>query len=87
MAWHMTTLDIQTWPRGEVPGLGLTDEDVGLLSGVDCDILTPGMGYPGLRLNRINRVFIPIRCIFFFGSLSRKNLQVKRAWLGAIWDG
>ena len=33
MAWHMTTLDIQTWPRGEVPGLGLTDEDVGLLRG------------------------------------------------------
>jgi hypothetical protein len=23
----------------------------------------------------------------FFGSLSRKNLQVKHAWLGAIWDG
>jgi hypothetical protein len=22
----------------------------------------------------------------FFGSLSRKNLQVKCAWLGAIWD-
>jgi hypothetical protein len=43
MAWHMTTLDIQTWPRGEVPGLGLTDEDVGLLMGVDCDILAPGM--------------------------------------------
>jgi hypothetical protein len=40
MAWHMTTLDIQTWPRGEVPRLGLTDEDVGLLRGVDCDILT-----------------------------------------------
>ena len=33
MAWHMTTLDTQTWPRGEVPGLGLTDEDVGLLRG------------------------------------------------------
>jgi hypothetical protein len=33
MAWHMTTLDIQTWPRGEVPGLGMTDEDVGLLRG------------------------------------------------------
>jgi hypothetical protein len=31
MAWHMTTLDTQTWLRGEVPGLGLTDEDVGLL--------------------------------------------------------
>jgi hypothetical protein len=22
-----------TWPRGDVPGLGLTDEDVGLLRG------------------------------------------------------
>jgi hypothetical protein len=43
MAWHMMTQDIQTWPRGEVPGLGLTDEDVSLLSGVDCDILAPGM--------------------------------------------
>jgi hypothetical protein len=83
----MTTLDTQTWLREEVPGLGLTDEDVGLLRGVDCDILAPGMGYPGPRLNKINRVFIPTRCIFFFGSLSRKNLQVKRAWLGAIWDG
>jgi hypothetical protein len=29
--------------RGEVPGLGLTDENVGLLRGVDCDILAPGM--------------------------------------------
>jgi hypothetical protein len=55
--------------------------------GAHCDILAPGMGYSGSRLNRINRVFIPIRCIFFFGSPSRKNLQVKRAWLGAIWDG
>jgi hypothetical protein len=26
-----------------------------------CDILAPGMGYPGLRFNRINRVLIPIR--------------------------
>jgi hypothetical protein len=47
----MTTLDIQTWLRGEVPGLGLTDEDVGLLTGVDCDILAPVMGFPGPRLN------------------------------------
>jgi hypothetical protein len=46
-----------------------------------------GWWYPGPRLNRINRVSIPIRCIFFFGNLSRKNLQVKCAWLGAIWDG
>jgi hypothetical protein len=68
MAWHMTTLDIQTWPRGEVPGLGLTDEDVSLLRGVDCDILAPGMGCPGPRLNRINSVIIPTRCIFFFSE-------------------
>jgi hypothetical protein len=33
MAWHMTTLDTQTWLREEVPRLGLTDEDVGLLRG------------------------------------------------------
>jgi hypothetical protein len=33
MAWHMKTLDTQTWLRGEVPGLGLTDENVGLLRG------------------------------------------------------
>jgi hypothetical protein len=39
MTWHMMTLDIQMWPRGEVPGLGLTDEDVGLLKWVDCEIL------------------------------------------------
>jgi hypothetical protein len=29
--------------KKEVPGLGLTDEDVSLLRGVDCDILAPGM--------------------------------------------
>jgi hypothetical protein len=80
----MMTLDTQTWLRGEVLGLGLTDEDVCLLRGVDCDILAPGMGYTGPRLNRINKVIISIRCIFFFRSLSRKNLQVKRAWLEAI---
>jgi hypothetical protein len=39
MAWHMTTLDTQMCPRGEVPGLGLTDEDISFLSGVDCDIV------------------------------------------------
>jgi hypothetical protein len=43
MAWHMMALNIQTWPRVEVPGLGLTDEDVGLLTGVNCDILAPGV--------------------------------------------
>jgi hypothetical protein len=33
MACHMTTLDTHTWLRGEVPELGLTDKDVGLLRG------------------------------------------------------
>jgi hypothetical protein len=42
MAWHMTTLDIDMAKR-EVHGLGLTDEDVGHLRGMDCDILAPGM--------------------------------------------
>jgi hypothetical protein len=55
--------------------------------GVDCDILAPGMGYPGPRLNRINRVIISTRCILFFRKPIPKNLQVKRDWLGAIWDG
>jgi hypothetical protein len=40
---RMPVLDIRTWPRGDVPGLGLTDEDVGLLRWVDCDILTQGL--------------------------------------------
>jgi hypothetical protein len=40
---HMPVLDIQTWPRGDVPSLGLTDEDVDLLRGVDCDIMTQGL--------------------------------------------
>jgi hypothetical protein len=75
----MTTLDTQTWLRGEFPGLGLTDEDVSLLRGVDCDILAQGLieiiEYP------TNKVHL------FFGSLSRKNLEVKCVWFGAIWDG
>jgi hypothetical protein len=36
-------LDVQTGPRGDVPSLGLTDEDVGLPKGVDCDILAQGL--------------------------------------------
>jgi hypothetical protein len=40
---HMPVLDIRTWPRGDVPGFRLTNEDVGLLRGVDCDIQTQGL--------------------------------------------
>jgi hypothetical protein len=39
----MPVLDVRTWPRGDVSGLGLTDKDVGLLRGVDCDILSQGL--------------------------------------------
>jgi hypothetical protein len=39
----MRVLDVCTWPRWDIPGLGLTDEDAGLLRGVDCDILTQGL--------------------------------------------
>ena len=35
-----------TWPREDIPDLGLTDEDVGLLSGCACD--TPAHGLIGL---------------------------------------
>jgi hypothetical protein len=40
---RMPVLDVRTWPRGDVPGLGLTNEDVGLIMGVDCDILSQGL--------------------------------------------
>jgi hypothetical protein len=40
---RMSILDVWMWPRGDIPGLGLTDEDVDLLRGVDCDILTQGL--------------------------------------------
>jgi hypothetical protein len=36
---RMPVLGIRTWPRGDVPGLRLIDEDVGLLRGVDYHIL------------------------------------------------
>jgi hypothetical protein len=37
---HIPVLDVRVWSRGDVSGLGLTDEDVGLLRGVDYDIPT-----------------------------------------------
>jgi hypothetical protein len=30
---RIPVMDVQTWSRGDVPGLGLTDEDIGLLRG------------------------------------------------------
>jgi hypothetical protein len=37
---RMPVFDVCTWPKGDVPGLGLTDEDIGLQRRVDCGILT-----------------------------------------------
>jgi hypothetical protein len=40
----MPVLDVRMWPRWDIPGLGLIDEDVGLIRGVvDCGILTQGL--------------------------------------------
>ena len=49
-----------TWPREDVPDLGLIDEDIGLLRG---EYVTPQP--KGLRFNRINRILIPTNCNFF----------------------
>jgi hypothetical protein len=43
---------------------------------VDCDILSPGMGYPGPRLNRINRVTISTRCIFFLEAYLERTSKL-----------
>jgi hypothetical protein len=40
---RMPVLNVRTWPRVDVPGLRLTDDGVGLLRGVDCDILAQGL--------------------------------------------
>jgi hypothetical protein len=37
---RMSVLDVRTWSKGDISDLRLTDEDVDLLRGVDCDILT-----------------------------------------------
>jgi hypothetical protein len=37
---RMLVWAVQTWPRGDVPDLRLTNKDVDLLRGMDYDILT-----------------------------------------------
>jgi hypothetical protein len=64
---RMPVLDVRTWLRGDFPGLGLTDEDVGLLRGVDCDILIQD-------LIGFDKILIPLRYIFFFRSPPAKEL-------------
>jgi hypothetical protein len=55
--------------------LGLTDEDVDLLRGVYCDILAPIDG--GILAQGLIE-------LIEYSYLSRKNLEVKRAWPRAI---
>jgi hypothetical protein len=73
----MPVLDIRTWPRGDIPGLGLTDEDIGFLRGW---IVTSWLK----AFNMIDRILIPPRYTVFSGSPPVKNSGVKRAWPGAI---
>jgi hypothetical protein len=63
---HALALDPRTWPREDVPGLGLIDEDVDLLRGGVCDIPVQG-------LIELIRILIPISCNFFSGSPSLKT--------------
>jgi hypothetical protein len=72
---HISILNIQMWSKWNVLDLGLTDEDVCLLSSVDCDIS---------RLNRINKIIILSRYTFFSENSTIKNFRVKRAWPRAI---
>jgi hypothetical protein len=58
--------------RGDVPGLRLTDEDVGLLSRVDYDILVQGLiglieysYHQDIPYFRIDRILVPPRYTFF----------------------
>jgi hypothetical protein len=64
--------------KGEVSGLRLTDEDVSLLR-VWIVIFWPRwiVWYPGLRLNRIDRILIPVWYIFFFWNQLDKNSRLR----------
>jgi hypothetical protein len=69
---RMPVLDVRMCPRGDVPGLGLTDEGVDFLSGVDCDILAQGL------IELIEYSYHP-SYTFFFESPTEKNSEVKHA--------
>jgi hypothetical protein len=49
---HELALDPQTWPREDIPGLGLIDEDVDLLWGGVCDNLFSGS--PSLKTPKLS---------------------------------
>jgi hypothetical protein len=66
---RVSALDVRAWPREDVPGLGLIDGDVGLLRGE--------LWHPGSRINRIDRILIPLRYIFFSRNPTIKNSEAK----------
>jgi hypothetical protein len=66
---RVLALDVRAWPREDVPGLGLIDGDVGLLRGE--------LWHPGSRINRIDRILIPLRYTFFFENPTIKNSEAK----------
>jgi hypothetical protein len=57
--------------------LGLSDGVIGLLRGVNCDIVAQG-------LIGLNRILIPPRYTIFFGNSAIKKYEVKCAWLREI---
>jgi hypothetical protein len=67
--------------------LGLTDKDVGLLKGVDCDILAPVDGdILAQGLIEIIEYSYQQGASSFSEAYLERTSQVKCAWLGAIWD-
>jgi len=53
-----TALDTRTWLRGDIPGLRLIDEDIGLLRGWGCNILAQGLiGLIGYLYQQVTTFF------------------------------
>jgi hypothetical protein len=66
---HVLAPDTWMWPRGDVPGLELIDEDVSLLRDEDVT--------PDPRLNMINTILILTSSNFFVRSPTLKNCAEK----------
>lgn len=77
-----------TWGHVHWTHVGVCQEGtiwLGHVTGDDKDVRSSEEGcvwHTGLSLNRIHRLPIPIRRIFFSDSPSKRNLKFKRAWLG-----
>jgi hypothetical protein len=65
--------------KRRVPSLGLTNEDISFLRGWIAL-------YPGRRLNRIDRILIATRCIFFSRSLLERTSRLSVIDSKQFWD-